>query len=369
MFTLNMSNKHIFNTIILKYGNYIVCNCFKIVLYIIVPLLYMCSGCAIKQNRESQLTGFVGYIESKGSDIPQLKLIALEQDSPIVAQSNITHTGFNWSPTLEQIAYTARGNIYIQNIGETTSITIETNFPKLSRPIWTPTALIFAGQPDPNQFGMDLWKVDLPTSDLQLLVQCTTPDSPLDSCDSPVRLSNNRISYLRYSDTQANIEIFNPELNKTEIVVAGLLQIRPTTAPFGTRSVYDNGNYSNLSWSPDELSAAFVGGRGTFPSGSGIYIFETITQKLTKITPNTTWADNPIWVDKTHLLFRTRTWAKGAEIANSYDRINYKIENISIININTQEIRSLTQNATTSPIGINCLFYVPKSFNIKKAFP
>ena len=338
-------------------------NCIRKVLTLVTVTLltFVCFGCSATKDRASQLKGYLGYIEWEEPDHAQLKLVNLEQDIPRIIQTNVVTVCISWSPTLDQIAYAHQGNIYVYNITKTTLMTFETGFFRLTAPVWASSALIFAGQQNLNQTGMDIWKLDLSTGDLQLLVQCASSASSVDSCDSPVWLPDKRVGYLRYSGTKASIEVLDPESQSTEIMVNGL-QIRPSAAPFGVKPSYDNRNYSNLSWSSDGSWIAFVGGKGTFPYDSGIYIFETSTRKISMITSRTIWADSPVWIDEKNLAFRTRTWAKGAEIADSYERGNYDAINISIINIDTQKVDSITQNIPPSPVNINCLFYISQDF-------
>ncbi len=348
--------------IISQFNEYLVSNRTRKILVIVAATLltFVCFGCSSVKNKPSQLKGYLGYMEWEEFGNAQFTLINLEQDIPKKIQPSTATTCINWAPTLDQVAYASQGNIYIYNIAKTTVITFEVGFLRLTTPVWASNALIFAGQQNSNQIGMNIWRLDLATGNLQSLVQCSSSTSPVDSCDSPVWLSDKRVGYLRYSGTKASIEILDPESQSTEIVVDGL-QIRPTTAPFGVKLLYDNSSYSNLSWSPDGPRVAFVGGKGTFPYGSSIYMFETNTQKITMITSRTTWADSPVWIDETHIAFRTKTWAKGAEIANSYERRNYEAENISIVDIDAKEVSSITQNIPPSPFTISCLFYVPQN--------
>lgn len=281
----------------------------------------------------------------------------------MVRPTGITATCPTWSPGYDRWAYANQGKIHIRRVDGTADRVIETDFSRLSIPVWSPDggSLVFAGQRYSHRGGLDIWRLDLSTQDVQELVTCAVSPSAIDSCDSPAWLPDGRLSYIRRSRDRAGIEVFDLLSNDIQ-VLANELQILPISALFGVTGLYDSGICSNLAWSPDKSRIAFVGGRGIFPDGASVYILSLANKAISRVTPAGIWADSPAWLDDTHLLFRSTTWAKGAEVAAyAHEKARYEAQNIAIINLNSGQIVKLTDIAPPSSSAIICPFWIPRS--------
>jgi len=161
-------------------------------------------------------------------------------------------------------------------------------------------------------------------------------------------------------DGQATIEVFDLTSRNTE-VIADKLQILSAVAPFGIDSSPNTGILSSLAWSPDEARIAFVGGKGMFPNGASIYLFESTTGDVYEITSSEVWADSPVWLDDTYLVFRSREWAKGAELNYAHERNIYEAQNLSIVNVDNKKTVKLTKITAPSSSFISCPFLISQS--------
>ena len=106
-----------------------------------------------------------------------------------------------------------------------------------------------------------------------------------------------------------------------------------------------------------------------FPSGASIYVLEIANTDILEVTPSGIWADSPMWLDDTHLVFRSRIWARGAEIAYAHERSGYEAQNIAIVNTNSGEVIQLTDIVPPSPFVISCPFTVPQDVGEQIASP
>jgi Tol biopolymer transport system component len=245
-----------------------------------------------------------------------------------------------------------------------TDMIVEMNFLELSGPVWSPANdyLAFAARRFSDRSGLDIWLLNLSTFDFQLIVECASSSSPVDSCSSPTWLPDGRLGYVRHvdyaqdSNPLSNIEVLDLDSFKVDIVATDL-PIYKGWAPFGEVEQFYYDHYSALSWSPDGSRVAFDGGSKS-TNNSSIYVLDTTSGHISQILPSEILVDTPVWLNNTHLLFRNTTrpdfWEEGSH-TEAY--------NIAIVNASSGKVVELTSftpiSAGHNPV-ISCPFWVPR---------
>jgi Tol biopolymer transport system component len=307
----------------------------------------------------------IGYIVYDGRDESQPVIIGLDHDSLITQPLDIPMTCPTWSPYYRQLAYSDDGDVYIYDIDRMTEEIINTDFLELSAPTWSPNGiyLAFSAQDSPDLGGLDIWLLDLSTHDLELVVKCSESSFLTPSCGSPEWLSDGRLGYVRHTGfgpnvtPLSNIEIFNPESYETEII-ATQLPIYKGWAPFGVIEQFHYAHYSALAWSPDDGRVAFSGG-SRHTGDRNIYVLDVSSKEVSSVLPSETMADTPVWLDDTHLIFRSVTrpdlWEEGTH-TEAY--------NIAVVNVDNGKVTQLTDFAPIFGAGhnpvISCPFWIPR---------
>jgi Tol biopolymer transport system component len=332
-------------------------------LFLTILALFGCSG---REQATDLLEGIdVGCILQSESSGSRLGLIRFGQNGAVIEQTNIMATCPSWSPEYKQLAYAEQGRIHIFSLDRMTEEVIETDFHRLSNPVWSldGVKLAFAAQRNLQRSGLDIWILDLSTQELELVIRCANSSRSTDSCESPIWLPDGRLGYFRHVKTQANVEILDITSQDTEVIAEGLI-ILLDAAPFGTMGISSYGLLNtNLAWSPHGSRVAFVGGKGKFPDDAGIYVLDLASQEISEVTPSKVWADSPMWLDDTYILFRSRVWTKNAGSVYAHERERYEAQNLAIVNTDSRKIIPLTDIEPPSAFGLSCPFWVPESIS------